>query len=373
MSSVQPQKKKQPALLRLVALLALLIILAAAGVILSAYMVSGLLFEPLRSGPQLQLSTDRATLPGDDSTLAGGQERVFEILPSQSLRTVSRRMVDEGLARSALAVELYGRLQEYQTRLQAGRYLVSPRMSPVEIVQKIASGDAVFDELTITIPEGWSLNDIEFYFENLGLFTRQRFAQAAVMQPLYQDFPLLAELQTDTILDGYLFPDTYRIFEDSTPESIVRRMLGNFHDRMTPEILARIDASGRNLHETLTLASIVQKEANDASQMPAVAGVFANRLRDRIRLESDATVNYVLGTNKRQPTFADTRVEHPYNTYENPGLPPGPIGNPGMDAILASIEPAEHDFFFFLHPVDGRIILSQTFAEHLRNKARYLD
>lgn len=358
MSSVEPQKKRKSILLRFVASLALVLLLTTAGVIAATYLVSGLLFEPIDS-----------TADG----LGDGQERIFEILPSQTLRTVSRRMVAEGLGRSAVAIELYGRLRDYQARLQAGRYLVSPRMAPVEIIRKIANGDAVFDELTITIPEGWSLNDIELYFEELGLFTAERFAQAAVMQPLYRDFPLLAELQTDTILDGYLFPDTYRIFEDSTPESIVRRMLQNFHGRMTPAMLAQISAGERTLHETLTLASIVQKEANDASQMPDVAGVFANRLRDRIRLESDATVNYVLGTSKRQPTFADTRVQDPYNTYENYGLPPGPIGNPGIDAILAAMSPAEHDFFFFLHPIDGRIILSRTFAEHLENKARYLD
>jgi UPF0755 protein len=316
---------------------------------------------------------DSATIPGDSDLPAGSGERIFEIRPNQSLRTVSRRMVDEGLARSALAIELYGRVQGYAARLQAGRYLVSSRMPPVEILEKIITGDAVFDELTITIPEGWSANDIELYLEGLGLFAKEEFAQAVVMQPAYRDFPLLAPLEQDTILDGYLFPDTYRIFEDSTPQTIVRRMLDNFHRRMTPSLLAAVEASEMTLHEVLTLASIVQKEANGPAQMPDVAGVFTNRLRDRIPLESDATVNYVLGTKKRQPTFADTRVEHPYNTYENYGLPPGPIGNPGIDAIQATVDPAEHDFYFFLHPIDGRIVMSRTFAEHLENKARYLD
>jgi UPF0755 protein len=370
MGSDKPEKKRKSIFLRFIAVLALVALIATGGLIAATYFVSGLLFEPMEAGAAEQA---RAAVLPDLAELTAEQERIFEIRPNQTLRSVSQRMVDEGLARSAIAIELYGRFREYASRLQAGRYLVSPQLSPVEILQKIASGDAVFDELTITIPEGWSLNDIELYFEELGLFSKERFAQAAVMQPLYRDFVLLAELETDTILDGYLFPDTYRIFENSTPESIVQRMLRNFHDRMTPEILRQIDASGRSLHETLTLASIVQKEANDTTQMPDIAGVFTNRLRDRIRLESDATVNYVLGTSKRQPTFADTRVAHPYNTYENYGLPPGPIGNPGIDAILASINPAEHEFFFFLHPIDGRIILSRTFAEHLQNKAIYLD
>lgn len=356
MSDSSGAATRRPLLLRFVALLVVLAVIVVGIAVATAFIAGGFLFQPAHADASSQ-----------------APEFVFEILPNQSLRTVSRRLVAEGLARNALAIELYGRYEGLEARLQAGRYLVSPRMSPVEILRKIANGDAVFDEITITIPEGWSLNDIEEHFEALGLFTKERFAQAAVMQPAYRDFPILAALEDDTILDGYLFPDTYRIFPDSTPESIVRRMLTNFQRRMTDDLLERVAATGRSIHEILTLASIVQKEANDASQMPDVAGVFWNRLRDGIRLESDATVNYVLGTRKRQPTFADTEVDHPYNTYENDGLPPGPIGNPGMEAILASISPADHDFYFFLHPIDGRIVMSRTFAEHLDNKARYLD
>ncbi len=358
---------------RFVGVTAVVLLVIAAAIAAALFLFDGFLFEPMNEAAGPPSLPGAATIPGDSDLAAGTGERIFEIRPNQSLRTISRRMVGEGLARNALAVELYGRLQGYSARLQAGRYLVSSQMAPVDILEKIITGDAVFDELTITIPEGWSANDIELYLERLGLFSKEEFAKAVVMQPIYRDFELLVPLEDDTILDGYLFPDTYRIFEDSTPQTIVRRMLDNFHRRITPALLAEVEASVMTLHEILTLASIVQAEANGAEQMYDVAGVFANRLRDRIRLESDATVNYVLGTSKRQPTFADTRVAHPYNTYENYGLPPGPIGNPGLDAIRAAIDPAEHEFFFFLHPIDGRIILSRTFAEHLENKARYLD
>lgn len=333
----------------------IVLVLAGASAIAASALVAGLLYQP--------------AMPEG----GGSGELVFEIRPNQTLRIVTRGMVAEGLARSALALELYGRMNGYETGLQAGRYLVSASMSPVEILQKIRSGDAVFDEITITIPEGWSLDDIQSYFEELGLFPRELFEPAVVMQTAYRDIAILADLPDDTILDGYLFPDTYRIFRDSTPQSIVRRMLANLQRRVSGRITDEIVAQDRTLHDVLTLASIVQKEANDATQMPDVAGVFWNRLRIRMRLESDATVNYVLGTSRRQPTFADTAVVHPYNTYVIFGLPPGPIGNPGMDAITASLWPAEHDYYFFLHPIDGRIVLSRTFQEHLANKARYLD
>ena len=354
--SEKPVRTRRPLALRVLAILVLIVVLAVAGGVGAAYVVGGMLFRPV------------AQEHGSRSVAF-----VFEILPNQTLRTVSQRMVREGLARNAMIIEAYGRMRGFDTGLQAGRYLVSPTMAPVEILQKITSGDAVFNEITITIPEGWNLNDIELHFQDLGLFTKERFQQAAVMQSAYEEFSIVSHLEPDTILDGYLFPDTYRILEDSTPESIVRRMLANFQRRITPEMLAEIERQERTLHDVLTLASIVQKEANDERQMPDVAGVFWNRLQRGMRLESDATVNYVLGTNKRQPTFADTAVDHPYNTYENSGLPPGPIGNPGLDAIRAAIDPAEHDYFFFLHPIDGRIVLSRTFEEHLANKERYLD
>lgn len=301
-----------------------------------------------------------------------GDDVLFEIPPGSSLRTVSRRLESDGLIRWAPPLELYARWRGYAGALQAGRYLLSPSMSPVEMLGKIVSGDAVFDELTVTIPEGWSVYDIELHFEERGLFPKTRFQEAVVMQEAYRDIPGVRHLEDDTILDGYLFPDTYRIFSDSTPEGIVRRMLENF-DARTGTIRAEIAGTDRSFHDVLTLASIVQHESAHDVEMPVVAGVFANRLRIGMRLESDATVNYVLGTSKLQPTFADTEIQHPYNTYENAGLPPGPIGNPGLPAIRAAVDPVEHEFLFFLHKPNREIVLSRTFREHLDNKARYLD
>lgn len=301
------------------------------------------------------------------------EEAVFEIQPGQSLRTVTRRLAADGWVRRPRAVEWYARSRGWQTRLQAGRYLLRASMSPSQIVSTIVSGDAVFDELVVTIPEGWSAARIEQYLSERGVFLLEDVAEAAVMQDAYRDFGFLDALEDDTILDGYLFPDTYRVFSDSTPTDLIRRMLTTFELRtreIRAELAARDDVT---LHELLTMASIVEAESADAAEMPGVAGVFWNRLSAGRRLESDATVNYVLGTTKRQPTFADTEVEHPYNTYENAGLPPGPIGNPGLASMRAALDPAEHEYYFFLHPLGGRAVYSRSFAEHLDNKARYLD
>ncbi|TVR67055.1 MAG: endolytic transglycosylase MltG [Spirochaetaceae bacterium] len=346
-----------------VALVVLLVlVLGAAG----AYMViQNQLYRPLEGTGEI----GEAPESPDDAP----PEMILEILPGQGLRTVSRSMVAAGLARNARLVEWYGRYRGFQTRLQAGRYQVSSRQSPAEILARIVAGDALFEEITVTIPEGWSLDDIASHLQYIGLFEAEQFREAVVMQESYRDFDFLGPLEDDTILDGYLFPETYRLFPESTPESLIRRMLVTFGRRVSPELRSEIDRQGRTLHEVLTLASIVQKESAGAPEMPDVAGVFWHRLRIGMRLESDATVNYVLGTNRRQPTFADTAVEHPYNTYRNAGLPPGPIGNPGMDAIMAAIYPSDTEYLFFLHKHDYEIVLSRTFAEHLAAKARYLD
>ncbi|MEX2442552.1 MAG: endolytic transglycosylase MltG [Alkalispirochaeta sp.] len=298
---------------------------------------------------------------------------VIEIERGQSVRSVGRWLEKEGLVPRAALFEAYVRWTGTAGRIQAGRYSLDPALTPRDYVNQFVAGDAIIDDIVVSIPEGWSLFDIEVYFENLGLFPKERFQQAAVMQERYRNFPLLDHLEDDTILDGYLFPDTYRVFPDSTPESIVVRMVTTFHDRMSSELLDEIRRQDRTIHDVLSLASIVQKESATDGEMPLVAGVFWNRLQMGMRLESDATVNYVLGTRKLQPTFADTEIDHPYNTYENYGLPPGPVGNPGLPAIRAAVYPAEHDYLFFLHKPDREIVPSRSFAEHLENKARYLD
>ncbi len=310
---------------------------------------------------------------GGRGSVVGYEEVLFEIRPGESLRTISGNLAETGLIRRPRIFEVYARLEDYDRRLQAGRYLLGFNMTPVTMLEMIVGGEAVFDEIVVTIPEGWSLDDIERHFEALGLFDIAHFQEAVVMHERYRDFVHLASLENGTILDGYLFPDTYRIFADSTPESVIRRMLDNFHRRIPVELVSEIERQERTLHDVLALASIVQKESASVHEMPDVAGVFWNRLEINMRLESDATVNYVLGTSNLQPTFADTEVQHPYNTYENHGLPPGPIGNPGLPAIEAALRPAEHPYLFFLHKPNREIVLSRTFSEHLANKARYLD
>jgi UPF0755 protein len=302
----------------------------------------------------------------------GFEGTVITIEPGQPLGRIAAELQRLGAVRSDFFLVLYARYRGLESALQAGKYHLSGWMSGVDVLEKIVSGDAVFDEVTVTIPEGFTLAQIATRFEALGLFTREEFEAAAVVKEEFRDLWALDPLPDGKILEGYLFPDTYRIFPTSTPDTVIRRMVQHLQRVLDGRIMEDIGATDATLHEVLTLASIVQKES-PAWDMPGIAGVFWNRLAIGQPLESDATVNYVLGTSNLQPTFRDTEVDHPYNTYRNRGLPPGPIGNPGLDAIDATVHPLEHDYYFFLHKPTLETVFSRTFREHLAAKARYLD
>jgi UPF0755 protein len=168
-------------------------------------------------------------------------------------------------------------------------------------------------------------------------------------------------------LEGYLFPDTYHFSRFTPPETIIRTFVTRFHDVLTPEIKARTTAMGMTLQDVLTLASVVEKETGLAAERPLVSGVFHNRLRRGIPLQSDPTVIYALESFDGNIRKADLSVESPYNTYKVRGLPPGPIANPGLAAIHAALYPTETDFVYFVSRNDGSHHFSVTLADH--NKA----
>jgi UPF0755 protein len=303
----------------------------------------------------------------------GEGEITVEISSGETLRTISRTLKDAGLIRNALALQMYGRVTGQEGRAQAGRYEIARPVSPVQILDKIMNGDALPNEIVVTIPEGWTVNEIGTRFQANGMFSLEAFSLAATMRADYRGILFVDELPDGESLEGYVFPDSYRFFTDSTATEVIRLMLTRFRDQLPA---ARIGSEWREemtVRELVVLASIVQREAAGTAEMAAIAGVFRNRLQIGMKLESDATLNYALGTSRRQPTFADTAVDHPYNTYVYRGLPPGPIGNPGLAALRAAATPASHDYLFFLHPLGGEAVFSRTYEEHLENKRRYLD
>jgi UPF0755 protein len=185
---------------------------------------------------------------------------------------------------------------------------------------------------------------------------------------------LVAARTNADYLEGYLFPDTYRIFATATAEDIVIKMLDNFAVKVVAELQSALAEKNLSWAEVVTLASIVEKEVSLPVDRRLVADLFWRRLQDNYPLQSDATVNFVTNKGLIQPSLADTQVDSLYNTYQNIGLPPGPICNPGLASLEAVVYPLSNTYYFFLTTKsDGQVIYSHTYEEHLQNKAKYLD
>jgi len=223
------------------------------------------------------------------------------------------------------------------------------------------------------IIEGWDNKEIGTYLVSKNFLSEKDFANAVgVNSLLIKEFDFLQDKPASVDLEGYLFPDTYRVFKNADSYDIIRKMLQNFDVKLTPELRQEIASQKKSIFEVLTLASIIEKEVSKPEDMKMVADVFYKRLKVDIALQSDATVNYATGKSLTQPSHQDLEVNSLYNTYKYPGLPPGPISNPSINAIKAAIEPTPNPYYYFLTDKEGNAIYSQTYEEHLINKNKYL-
>ncbi len=314
------------------------------------------------------------------TTPAGGlgQDTLFIIDKGESVNQISQNLYDAGLIKSKFNFEVYVWLTKQETKIKSGEYNLSSSLTIREIVKILAAGEALSKERKITIVEGWNINDIDKYFKENNIISDNSFINMAkagignwqleIERPEFlSDAPLSANLE------GYLFPDTYRIFKDAAAEDIVKKMLINFNDKLTDEMRNEIARQGKTIYEVVTMASIIEKEVRTPEDTKIVSGIFWDRIKYGQSLESCATLAYILGVNKEQYSIEDTKIDSPYNTYRNPGLPPGPICNPGLNAINAAIYPQYTEYNYFLNRQDtGETIFSKTLDEHNRNKARYL-
>lgn len=271
-----------------------------------------------------------------------------------------------GIIRSAKAWDLWLRwlrLQDRELEFKAGTYQLSPTEPLSAIADKILSGDVV--KLSFTIREGWSIQQMAEYFEKKEFFSAADFIAASKNIP-YSDFPWLPE--DIPHLEGFLFPNTYKIIADNiTPEKVIRQMLGLFEEVALPVYQEGKTETDLNLQEWVTFASIVEKEAVVSSERGTIAGVFNNRLERGMLLGADPTVEYGLGirqTKDKPLTIRQVETPSPYNTYLNVGLPPTAIASPGLASLKAAIYPEETDYLYFMARYDGTHIFSRTLAEH---------
>lgn len=293
----------------------------------------------------------------------------FTVPRGASTAAIARRLAAAGLIRSPLAFQLYVRGRGLDGRLRAGTYALSPAMDVPQLVGVLVEGRVLTDR--VTIPEGYTVAQVVQLLARRGL-AREDELRAALAERARR-WPYLPRVPLREPLEGYLFPDTYLFPRGASAGEMVDAMLSRFERAMRPEWRRRAAELGLTVHQVVTLASIVEREARVPEERPVIAAVFHNRLRRGMRLDADPTVLYALGRTAGPLTRADLAVDSPYNTYRHAGLPPGPIANPGAAALEAVLYPADVDYLYFVRLPDdsGRHAFARTLAEHQRNVQRY--
>ncbi|MEI7749378.1 MAG: endolytic transglycosylase MltG [Candidatus Moraniibacteriota bacterium] len=275
----------------------------------------------------------------------------------------------EGIIGSELPFLYYLFREHLRTKLQAGNYAVSGTMSIPDIVSKIVHGETLETGTKVTFPEGITAADMADRLTAAGLPGTAFLS--AVMRPdsaLRSRYPFLADIPAGATLEGFLFPDTYFFDPKLGSDAILEKMLDSFGTKATPLL---VGVSWKERYDTLVLASIVEMEVRTDADRKIVADIFRRRMDVGMPLQSDATVQYILGVNKVKHSLADISVASPYNTYVNKGLPPGPISNPGLSSIQAVLNPTPNTYLYFLNnPSTGATVFSETFDQHVVNKGK---
>ena len=303
------------------------------------------------------------------------QTQLFVVEKGQSLLNIATNLEREDLIKDKLFFQIYLTWQGKARQLQAGEYLLSPSMNIPEIAEKILAGNNSQEKITII--EGWTLRNIGQYFEEKEFFSQTEFFSltGAPMNISPQDhsleFDFLKDKPENVSLEGYLFPDTYYI-KTETPEEIINKMLVNFDNKLTANERTEIERQQKTIFEIVTMASLIEKEVRTPEDKKLVSGIFWKRLANGMPLQSCASIVYILDKKTTKVTTEDTKIDSPYNTYKYPGLPLGPICNPGLKSILAAIYPEKSSYWYYLSTPEGETIFSKNLKEHNIAKAKYL-
>ncbi len=321
-------------------------------------------------GVYLSLSEEELRTPAStDSTPV-----IFVIERGETAESIARRLYQEGLIRDADLFRMLARYKGVDSRLEAGQYTLRRNMTMEEILE--AFGHGTVPANIVTILEGWRLEEVAEHLGQKGLADAAEFQRLAKEGQFQRDF--LSSRPSGASLEGYLFPDTYQLALDFKAADIINLMLDNFGRKVTPDLRAAAQQQNMSLHEAITLASIVEREAVIPAEEPLIAGVYVNRLARKWPLQADPTVQYALGYQSKEQTwwkkrvyFVDLELDSPYNTYKYAGLPPGPICNPGLSAIQAAVNPEKTEYMFFVAKGDGSHAFAKTAEEFERLVNQY--
>ncbi|GBG08676.1 aminodeoxychorismate lyase [Paenibacillus agaridevorans] len=309
--------------------------------------------------------------------MPAGAVKQVAISRGMSANSVADTLEENGIIKNSFVFGYYLQLKDEGSRFQAGLYEMSPGMDNAAIIAKLNAGDTIAEEtIRFTIPEGYTVLQIADKLAADGLINKEKFLDVAENGRSWANAESAQAIPDDDKLhkrlEGYLFPETYELKKDSTEEQIITRMLQETDRKLAalPEDWQdAMEASGRTLHEIMTIASLIEREVVVDEERALVSSVIYNRLAKPMRLQIDAAVQYALDEPKERLLTKDLEIDSPYNTYKNDGLPPGPIASPSLASIEAAIYPAQSDYLFYVTKKDGSQshLFAKTYNEHLRN------
>jgi UPF0755 protein len=302
-----------------------------------------------------------------------GEEQLFKVELGESIQSITNRLEESGLIRNAEVLRHFLVYAGLDTKIQAGEYRLLPSVSALQIGRMLQ--DATKTEVEFNVFPGWRLEEIAAALPTSGLdIPAQTFLNAAWRPPA--GYAFLEGIPSLASLEGFLFPDAYTLSRKTTADELMAILLSNFERQVDAELVKAFERQGLDLFQAVTLASMIQREAVLDEEMPVIASVFFNRLKAGMKLDSDPTVQYARGYNHGQGTWwtnplslDDLQVNSPYNTYQNLGLPPGPISNPGLSALKAVAYPAQTPYYYFRAACDGsgRHHFAETYEDHVQN------
>jgi UPF0755 protein len=306
-----------------------------------------------------------------------GASKSFSVATGVDASTVATELEKQGFIPSAFRYRIYGRFDGSVGRARAGDYQIRPGTNYREIARMLALGPAR-DEVQVTVIEGETIDDLVDQLQDERQVdpadTVRVIGRSLDRVPfdtaLRDTYPFLANLRRDRSLEGYLFPETYRVWADQLPEGLIAKQLDEFSKKFSAAKPGPQSAPLTTLDEVVILASIVQDEVRSEDDMRLVAGLFLNRLRDGMALQSDATLNYLTGSGRARANTRDLSIDSPWNTYKYRGLPPSPIGNPGEAAIKAVLDPEPSEYRYFLTDKEGKTYYARTLDEHIANRQK---
>lgn len=291
----------------------------------------------------------------------------IDIPSGSSIKDIGEILEDNNLIKDKWVFLLKIKISDIKPSFKAGNYDLNKSMDLEELIASLVKGGKSGDVITFTIPEGYEIKDIAEKLDEEGIIDLEKFLALVSDKGNFEnEFIFLKDLGKGQSLEGFLFPSTYEVYESHDESDVIKKMLEGFEKVYEKEIEEKISDIGLSLNEIVTFASIVEREARVDKERPMMAGVIYNRLDIDMPLQVDATVQYALKERKERLLYKDLEIESPYNTYIHNGLPPGPIASPGKESLIATMNPLDVDYFFYVLKKDesGEHIFTKTYEEH---------